>query len=244
MTKRASKVLIQNIWNTKQDQQFTNKSSSSRHLVDEDHGSTTCGHHPAPPPTTTCSLEGAHWGDNPVLFLQISAFKDQIYKYTIRDAIEVDHHKPASTRWFCQRATGRSQMRNCMNWCLVLRYIWVFALATQPALFLRISQTNNDSWWPNNSYVLMLTRLNSQGILCTSSDKVDNALLQAAGWKNKVFQTVAILANHEKVGTCLNQTRRFPCCVLSVLSTNETLRTNKLSRATKQNQQWKESYKW
>lgn len=89
----------------------------------------------------------------------------------------------------------------------------------------------------------MLTRLNSQGILCTSSDKVDNALLQAAGWKNKVFQTVAILANHEKVGTCLNQTRRFPCCVLSVLSTNETLRTNKLSRATKQNQQWKESYK-
>ena len=95
-------------------------------------------------------------------------------------------------------------------------------LATQPALFLRISETNNDSWWPNNSYVLMLTRLNFQGILCTSSDKVDNALLQAAGWKNKVFQTVAILANHEKVGTCLNQTRRFPCCVLSVLSTNET----------------------
>ena len=63
----------------------SNKSSSSRHLVDKDHGSTTCGHHPAPPPTTTCSLEGAHWGDNPVLYLQISAFKDQIYKYTIRD---------------------------------------------------------------------------------------------------------------------------------------------------------------
>ena len=161
-----------------------------------------------------------------------------------KDAIEVDHHKSASTRWFCQRASGRSQKRNCMNWCLVLRYIWVFALATQPALFLRISETNNDSWWPNNSYVLMLTRLNSQGILCTSSDKVDDALLQAAGWKNKVFQTVAILANHEKVGTCRNQTRRFPCCVLSVLSTNETLRTNKLSRATKQNQHWKESYKW
>ena len=63
----------------------SNKSSSSRHLVDKDHGSTTCGHHPAPPPTTTCSLEGARWGDNPVLYLQISAFKDQIYKYTIRD---------------------------------------------------------------------------------------------------------------------------------------------------------------
>ena len=106
-------------------------------------------------------------------------------------------------------------------------------LATQPALFLRISETNNDSWWTNNSYVLVLTRLNSQGILCTSSDKVDDALLQAAGWKNKVFQAVVILTNHEKVGTCLNQTRRFPCCALSVLSTNETLSTHKLSRATK-----------
>ena len=45
----------------------------------------------------------------------------------------------------------------------------------------------------------MLTRPNFQGILCTSSDKVDNALLQAAGWKNKVFQTVAFLPTMRKL---------------------------------------------
>ena len=136
----------------------SNKSSSSRHSIDEDHGSTTCSHHPAPPPTTTCSLEGARWGGNPVLYLKISAFKDQIYKIPLeikktfnaiwgdvlgKDPIEVDHHKSASTRWFCQRATGRSQKRNSMNWCLVLRYIWVFVLA---------------SWQPNQPCFLVLVK--------------------------------------------------------------------------------------